>query len=164
MGIVGESPNFQSIVSFRCQERFYLGGACGSLQRLVGFAAHGLGPATFAQRESKEPFWATSNNANAMVILKDFPMVFGLMIIVTLVDKDQDMTGFTMVLNWDRKSLMKISLPAAQERFGLVKALGSLTKRTGFEAGSWVLRYGIRRGLLKHIKNNTIIRDTTYQS
>ena len=39
------------------QERFFLGGASGGLQRFLGFAAHGLGPASFEQRESKAGKW-----------------------------------------------------------------------------------------------------------
>ncbi|CAL1168996.1 unnamed protein product [Cladocopium goreaui] len=38
------------------EERFFLGGASGGLQRFLGFAAHGLGPASFEQRESKARF------------------------------------------------------------------------------------------------------------
>lgn len=38
------------------EERFFLGGASGGLQRFLGFAAHGLGPASYEQRESKARF------------------------------------------------------------------------------------------------------------
>lgn len=58
-----------------------MGGAFGSLQRLVGFAAHGLGPATIAQRESKEIHFGGHQTMPMYGKFERFPcngMVFGL--------------------------------------------------------------------------------------
>ena len=70
-----------------------------------------------------------------MVSLKDFPIMVWCLGYLNIQWPMLTRTKIWLVLQWlywDGKTLMKISLPAAQERFGLVKGLGGLTKRTGF--------------------------------